>query len=128
MFAGTQAYAHQTGDTRSGFDHSRSLSQGYQPKLGNFQYMDQDVSSNALSQSGIQKGTNNSTVQNPIIVEILKQELISTKRQLKDQQASNQFLKKEKFKVEHEKNLIQIQLNQGVDKMEAVIQDFESIN
>jgi len=49
-----------------------------------------------------------STSRNPVIVEILKQELLSCKRQLKDQQSSNQFLKKEKFKVEHEKNLLQI--------------------
>jgi len=47
-----------------------------------------------------------STSKNPVIVEILKQELLSCKRQLKDQQSSNQFLKKEKFKAEHEKNLL----------------------
>ena len=53
-----------------------------------------------------------STSRNPVIVDILKQELLSCKRQLKDQQSSNQFLKKEKFKVEHEKNLLQIQTTQ----------------
>ena len=42
----------------------------------------------------------------PVMVEILRQELMSCKRQLKDQQASNSFLKKEKFKSEHEKNLM----------------------
>jgi hypothetical protein len=56
--------------------------------------------------SGARNDRGGSTSRNPVIVDILKQELLSCKRQLKDQQSSNQFLKKEKFKVEHEKNLL----------------------
>lgn len=63
----------------------------------------------------------------PILVDILKQELLSCKRQLKDQQASNQFLKKEKYKVEHEKNLMQIQLNQDLEKLEGVLKEYEQL-
>jgi hypothetical protein len=56
--------------------------------------------------SGSRNDRGGSTSRNPVIVDILKQELLSCKRQLKDQQSSNQFLKIEKFKVEHEKNLL----------------------
>jgi len=43
------------------------------------------------------------------MMDVFKQELLSTKRQLKDQQATNQFIKKEKLKLEHERNMLQIQ-------------------
>lgn len=47
---------------------------------------------------------------NPMVLDTLKAELLSCKRQLKDQQSSNQFLKKEKLKAEHEKNMGEIQI------------------
>ena len=50
------------------------------------------------------------------IVDIMKQELLSTKRQLKDAQSSNQFIKKEKLRVEHEKNLLEIEAAQDKEK------------
>ena len=43
---------------------------------------------------------------------ILKHELFQTKKQLADAQNSYQFLKREKLRVEHEKNLIEIQFKQ----------------
>ena len=70
----------------------------------------------ALSASKISNTLSNSmlppksTTSNKIMVEILKQELLSCKRQLKDQQSSNQFLKKEKLKVEHQKNMLEIKI------------------
>ena len=49
---------------------------------------------------------------------LLKHELYQTKRQLADAQNSYQFVKREKLRVEHEKNLIEIQLRQ-VEEAEA---------
>ena len=43
---------------------------------------------------------------------LLKHELYQTKRQLADAQNSYQFVKREKLRVEHEKNLVEIQLRQ----------------
>lgn len=74
--------------------------------------MDNDIVSNTYSNTtsmfpaNKHGGNSTSTSKQPVLVEILKQELLSCKRQLKDQQASNQFLKKEKFKLEHEHNLM----------------------
>lgn len=46
---------------------------------------------------------------------LLKHELYQTKRQLADAQNSLQFLKREKLRVEHEKNLLEIQVRQSED-------------
>jgi hypothetical protein len=43
---------------------------------------------------------------------LMKHELYQTKRQLADAQNSYQFVKREKLRVEHEKNLLEIQLRQ----------------
>jgi hypothetical protein len=45
--------------------------------------------------------------------QLLKHELYQSKRQLADAQNSFQFLKREKLRVEHEKNLLEIQLRQA---------------
>jgi len=44
--------------------------------------------------------------------QLLKHELYQAKRQLADAQNSFQFLKREKLRVEHEKNVLEIQLRQ----------------
>ncbi len=43
---------------------------------------------------------------------LLKHELYQTKRQLADAQNSYQFIKREKMRIEHEKRLIEIQMQQ----------------
>lgn len=122
---------------RSNLAASRSFSQDQfktqtNARLGHLAYMDHDVTSNTHSNNtsalaAPHRSGGNSTSKTPVLVEILKQELLSCKRQLKDQQSSNAFIKKEKFKLEHEQNLMEIQLNQGVDKMENVLQEYEHL-
>ena len=56
-------------------------------------------------------------------IDILKQELLSTKRQLKDAQSSNQFLKKEKLKIEHDKNMLEIQVAQEKEKTDEKLEE-----
>lgn len=43
---------------------------------------------------------------------MLRQELLLTKKQVQDMRSTNLFLKKEKLKAEHERNLIEIRLKQ----------------
>ena len=63
-----------------------------------------------------------------MIVEILKQELLSAKRQISDQQSSNQFLKKENLKVEHEKNMLQIQISQKQEIIDELQAQLDNLN
>ena len=56
---------------------------------------------------------------------LLKHELYQSKKQLADAQNTYQFVKREKLRVEHEKNLLEIQVKQYEDLEQKRLGDGE---
>jgi hypothetical protein len=56
--------------------------------------------------------TTGGAINNSSVQQLVKHELYLAKKQLVDAQNSYQFLKREKLRVEHEKNLLEIQMRQ----------------
>jgi hypothetical protein len=116
------------GKTSHNFQSTRSLSHSNhqsQSKLG----LNNETTSTRknLHRERIPDTPGSSSQKPPVIIEILKQELLSTKRQIRDQQSSNQFLKKENYRLEHEKNLVQIQHSQQANQIGELQQEIHEL-